>query len=592
MEKVKPALTNELILTAGPYINYKEVEYCADAAKNGWNNHHSDYIRKFESLFKSYVGVEHGFTTSSCTGALHLALKAKGIGPGDEVIVPETTWIATAAAVVYVGAKPVFADIQADTWVLDPYKVEKLINKNTKAIIPVHLYGQPVDMDPVNELAKKHNLFVLEDAAPSIGTIYKGKKTGSLGDAAAVSFQGAKALVTGEGGFFLTKDEELMKRAWFYNDHGRDPNRTLYNIEIGHKYKMSNIQAALGLAQVEKAEEVVAKKRQIFSWYQERLGDIEELALNVEKPDTRNIYWMTSAVLGEQIKFSRDEFMAKLKERNVDSRPMFHPMSSFPMFENADNPVAYSIPMRGINLPSGHERTEEEIDYVCSHIRDLLDKGVGKTSVSQPTGILALRDNIENQFKKLKESPEKFDIKDGYLEPVAEADLNNPESISLLTKWRDQSQEAFPSQFKVTEEGTKRWLENALLKVKDRFLFWVCDSSGRKLGHVGLFRFDYKESFCELDNIIRGEQGCPGIMQTACQFLVDYCKKAGLKDVYLRVFADNDKAIKLYSNIGFEEVQRSPLRAVRDGDNVQWLEIIKSPYETAEKYFVTMKFKG
>ncbi len=395
MQKTELGICSELILTAGPYISQQEVVYAADAAKNGWNHQHSDYLKKLESKFKDYIGVNYGFPSSSCTGALHLALKAKGIGAGDEVIVPETTWIATAAAVSYVGAKPVFADIEADTWVLDVTKLEKHINKNTKAIIPVHLYGQVVDMDPVMELARKHNLFVLEDSAPAIGSLYKGRKAGSLGHAAAVSFQGAKALVTGEGGFFLTHDEELRDKAWFYNDHCRDPERTLYNIDIGFKYKMSNIQAALGLAQVEKVEEIVAQKRQIFSWYQERLADLDLISLNVERPETRNIFWMTSLVLSDKVSLTRDQFMQELKERMIDSRPMFHPISDFPMFDSCkENHVAYSVPLRGVNLPSGHMRSEEEIDYICAHIRDILGAGSGKCHLQQPQGMLAFKDKV------------------------------------------------------------------------------------------------------------------------------------------------------------------------------------------------------
>ncbi len=598
MEKTKLGLTKQLILTAGPYIDYREVEYASDAALNGWNNHHSDYINNFEKFFKNYIGVEHGFTTSSCTGALHLALKAKGIGPGDEVIVPETTWIATAAAVVYVGATPVFADVEADSWVLDSAKLERYITPRTKAIMPVHLYGQPVVMEPIWDLAEKYGLFILEDAAPSIGTIYKGKKTGSMGHAAAFSFQGAKAVVTGEGGFLLTDDEELKKRAWFINDHGRDPKRALYNIEIGHKYKMSNIQAAIGLAQMEKIEEIVAKKRQIFSWYKERLADIDELALNIERPDTRNIYWMSSIVLGDAIKFSRDEFMVKLKERNIDSRPMFYPISSFPMFESREdlNPVAYKVPMRGINLPSGHDRTEEEIDYVCSHIRDMLDKGIGKCSVKQPHGYLEFRDRVESKIQEYKNSPQlSIDLKKdgkliGHLKPVTQESLANADDIKLLAKWRDAAQDAFPAQFKVTEEGTKTWTDRAVLQVKDRVLFWVTDTTGKRLGHVGLFRFNFTDRFCELDNIVRGEAGSPGIMEAACSALIDLCKNdLSQKDIYLRVFSNNPRAIGLYERLGMKEIQRSPLRKIVQGTTVKWLDVIKSPYEIIERYFVTMK---
>lgn len=591
MSNNPPGLTKNLILTAGPCIDYKEVNYAADAALNGWNHQHSDYLRDFEALFKNYIEVDHGFATSSCTGALHLALLAKGIGPGDEVIVPETSWIATASAVVYTGATPVFCDIEADSWVMDSSKLEKHITPRTKAIIPVHLYGQPVVMEPIWHLAKKHNLFILEDAAPSIGSLYKGKKTGNLGHAAAFSFQGAKAVVTGEGGFLVTNDEELKNRAYFINDHGRDPSRTLYNIEIGYKYKMSNIQAALGLAQMQKAEQIVQQKRQIFSWYQDRLGDIDELSLNIERPETRNIFWMSSIILGKQIKFERDEFITELKKRMIDSRPMFHPMSGFPMFDSADNPVAYSIPMRGINLPSGHARTEEEVDYICAHIRDLLGKDIGKCAKLQPQGCLAFRDDVETRLANMKADTKlQIKIPQGYLSPVTAQSLSNKEDISLLAKWRKAAQDAFPAQFEVTEAGTKRWLENAVLKTADRILFWVHNDTGVKIGHVGLFRFDLSQKFCELDNIVRGETGSPGIMQEACQALIGLCKgELKQEDVYLRVFSNNPKALKLYENLGMKEIQRSPLRKIEENGVIKWIDVIKAPYEETERYFITYK---
>jgi perosamine synthetase len=282
--------TNGLILTVGPSITAKEVEYVTDAVLNGWNLHHSVYIRKFEARFAEYLGVKYALATSSCTGALHLTLLALGLVPGDEVIVPDVTWIATVSAVCYVGATPVFADIDPDTWVMDPQSVKKLLTPKTKAIIPVHLYGNPVDMEPLLEMATERGIAIVEDAAPSIGAEYHGKKTGSFGRAAVFSFQGAKALITGEGGMAVTNDHALMERIQLIGDHGRDPNRQFYNIEIGYKYKMSNLQAALGLAQIERVEEIVARKRHIYSWYYERLNDLSDIRLNLEREGTRNIY--------------------------------------------------------------------------------------------------------------------------------------------------------------------------------------------------------------------------------------------------------------------------------------------------------------
>jgi len=372
-------IVNKLILTAGPSITDKEIEYGTDAIKNGWNEHHSDYIKKFERKFGDYVGTKHAVATSCCTGAMHLTMIALSYGPGDEVIIPEITWIATAAAVKYVGATPVFCDVDKETWTMDPKSVEKLITPKTKAIMPVHIYGHPCEMEPLWNLAKKYNLKIIEDAAQSIGAEYNGKKTGSLGDVGAFSFQGAKAIVTGEGGMYVSNNDEITDKFKFYWDQGRDPNRALFNLEIGYKYKMSNVQAAIGLAQIERVEEIVARKIQIFKWYQKRLSDIPDLiSLNIQKPWAKNIYWMSSIILNEKVKFNRDQFMSKLKERMIDSRPIFYPLSCMPMFSKVNNPNAYHIGFRGINLPSGHNRTEEEIDYICSHIKDILKQGQNK----------------------------------------------------------------------------------------------------------------------------------------------------------------------------------------------------------------------
>ena len=597
-------VTDKMILTAGPTISYKEIENVVDAILNGWNEHHSDYIKKFETKFADYIGVKYAMCTSSCTGALHLALLAMGVGPGDEVIVPETTWIATASAVKYVGATPIFADIEPDTWVMDPNSVANLISPRTKVIIPVHLYGHSVDMQPLWDLAKKYGIEILEDAAPSIGAEYKGKKTGSLGKAAAFSFQGAKALVTGEGGILVTDDRELIERARLLGDHGRDPNRALYNIEIGYKYKMSNLQAALGLAQTERAEEIVARKRQIFKWYEERLQNVKGIQLNVERSWARGIYWMSSLVLDESLRISRDEFMKHLKGRNIDSRPFFYPISSFPMFKDikVDNPVAYDVPLRGINLPSGHERTEEEIDYICAHIKDIL--GYTKTSTKnvQPQGWLAYRDQLNRIIESLKcvsdENVSEYSLPIvtngrpvGRLRPITQSSLEKESDIELLAKWRQSAQYWFPSQFNITHEGTKRWLEKQVLELKDRILFFVEKEADIPIGHLGLFRIDYKNKSCEIDNVVRGVSGSfLGGMLHACISLLQWTfETLGIENVYLRVASNNKRALKLYTQLGFKEILRVPLRKVQEEKIIKWLEVVGNPYFEAERYFVTMK---
>ena len=258
---------HENILTAGPSITSLEIDYVNDAVRNGWNNEWNSYLTKLEDAFKEKFKFKHALLTSSCTGAMHMAIRALGIGPGDEVIVPELTWVATATVVNYVGATPIFVDVDKSTWTMDPDSFRNAITEKTKAVMPVHLYGHPAKMDEIMSIAREHNLRVLEDAAPAIGATFNDQYCGTFGDVAAFSFQGAKMMVTGEGGILLTNDDEVYANVKQMSEHGRskDPNNTFWIETIGYKYKMSNIQAALGLAQFERIDELIARKRLIFS---------------------------------------------------------------------------------------------------------------------------------------------------------------------------------------------------------------------------------------------------------------------------------------------------------------------------------------
>lgn len=367
------------ILTAGPSVGKKEVSYVMDAIKQGWNEHYADYIHKFEEEFAKYVGVKYVFTTSGGTGALHLALATLGIGPGDEVILPEITYFACSDVVVHLGAKPVFSDILKDTWCIDPASIEKLITKKTRAIMPVYIYGNLCEMDEIQKLAKKHNLYIVEDACPAIGSLYYKKHSGTFGDFGAFSFQGAKIMVTGIGGMITTNSKKLYEKACYINNHGEDPKKKFWQTSVGYSFEMSNMQAAFGLGQLERIEEFVAKKRQIFSWYYERLKDIEGISFNFERANTRSNKWMTSIILNKKFKVTRDELIKKLKEEMVDSRPFFYPISMFPMynvgagFSRPNTPVAHQVGLNGINLPSGLNLTEREVDYVARKVKKILN---------------------------------------------------------------------------------------------------------------------------------------------------------------------------------------------------------------------------
>ena len=362
-----------LILTAGPSISHREKIYVNDALIKGWNDEWNKYLNKFQNSFAEYIGVKFSIATSSCTGAMQLALMALEIGEGDEVIVPDITWVSTANVVHAVGATPIFADVDIDTWTIDPKSIESKITDKTKAIMPVHMYGHPADMDAIINLATKYNLKIIEDAAPSIGALYKGKKTGSFGDFSAFSFQGAKLLVTGEGGMLCTNDESLYKKAYRLWDQGRIPG-TFWIEEHGPKYKMSNLQAALGLGQLERIDLMIEKKRQINNWYKSRLNQINEIVFWDESKDVKSICWMTSIRLTNKIKLNREQFCLKLKERNIDSRPVFPSISQYPYWRIKQDSQNNSkiISNTGINLPSGVCLSKAEVDYICDSIIDII----------------------------------------------------------------------------------------------------------------------------------------------------------------------------------------------------------------------------
>lgn len=260
-----------------PSITELEVEYATDAARNGWGDRCYEYIVRFEEVFKKYLGVEYSIATSSCTGALHMGMAALGIGPGDEVILADTNWIATVAPIVHLGAKPVFVDILPDSWCIDPVLAEQAITPRTKAIVATHIYGNLCDMEALLAIEQRHGIPIIEDAAEAIGSVYHGKRAGSMGKFGSFSFHGTKTLTTGEGGMFVTNDPDLYETVLTLSNHGRARGQTkqFWADMVGFKYKMSNIQAAIGCAQMERIEELVSRKREILSYYKENLESLD-----------------------------------------------------------------------------------------------------------------------------------------------------------------------------------------------------------------------------------------------------------------------------------------------------------------------------
>ena len=355
------------ILYTKPSITELELRYAADAAANGWGERCYDYIVRFEAAFRDHLGVAHAIATSSCTGALHLGMAALGIGPGDEVVMADTNWIASAAPIIHLGATPVFVDIRADSWCIDPDLVEAALTSRTKAILAVHLYGNLCDMDRLLAIGEKYGIAVIEDAAEAIGSEYFGRHAGSMGRFGAFSFHGTKTLTTGEGGMFVTNDAALFERGLTLSNHGRARGQAkqFWPDAVGFKYKMSNVQAALGCAQMERIADLIGRKRQIFHYYRDRLRDLPGVRMNPEPTNIVNGAWMPTVVFDQATGVSREMLCAAFAAENIDARVFFHPLSGLPMFrDKTENQNAWDIPNRAINLPSYHDMTTDDQNRV------------------------------------------------------------------------------------------------------------------------------------------------------------------------------------------------------------------------------------
>ncbi len=357
-----------------PSITEREIRYATDAATNGWGERCYEYIGRFEDAFRAHLGVEHAIATSSCTGAMHMGLAALDVGRGDEVILGDINWIASAAPITYLGARPVLVDVLPDTWCLDPVKAEAAITPRTKAIVAVHLYGNLCDLDALRDMGERHGVPIIEDAAEAIGSQWHGSRAGSMGAFGTFSFHGTKTATTGEGGMFVTRDSTLYGRVLSLSNHGRVTGqpRQFWPDMVGFKYKLSNLQAAIGVAQMERIGELIARKRDIFEFYAEHLDDLP-LAMNPEPDGTINGYWMPTVVVDDDVVFDRAAMMAAFDADQIDARVFFWPLSMLPMFENSlGSENSYALYRRAFNLPSFHDVTEEEMLRVISVVRKTL----------------------------------------------------------------------------------------------------------------------------------------------------------------------------------------------------------------------------
>src|SRR5580692_4832944 len=368
----RPPMSDSFIPISKPSIGAREKELVLDALDSGWVSSIGKYIDQFEATFARYCGTEYGLAVSNGTTGLHLALAALDLKPGDEVIIPDLTFVATANAVAYTGATPVLADIDADTLCIDPASVRSLISERTKAIIPVHLYGHPADMDALTEIGDAHGVDIIEDAAEAHGAEYKGRRVGGLAKCGVFSFYGNKVITTGEGGMLTTNDREFYERARRLRDHAMSPQRRYFHEERGFNYRITNLQAALGVAQLERIDEFLERRAEIMSWYEQEIATTERVRLNRVKNWAKSAFWMICLEVDWFDEARRDLFMQTLRDRGIDSRPYFCTMSSMPMYKQKSMPISARKAQIGLNLPSYFELTKLEVQRIGSDVNALL----------------------------------------------------------------------------------------------------------------------------------------------------------------------------------------------------------------------------
>lgn len=364
-----------------PLLGSKEVKNLVECVKSGWISSKGKYIDLFEKEFAKFCGTRYGITVTSGTTALHLALLALNIKKDDEVIMPTFTMAATACAVIYTGAKPIFVDSEPRTGNMDVTKIEKFITSKTKAIMPVHIYGHPVDMESLIKISKKYRLFIIEDAAEAHGAEYRGKKCGSFGDVGCFSFYANKIITTGEGGMLVTNNKKLAIRARRLKDLAHSPKKRFLHTDLAYNYRMTNMQAAIGLAQLNRIEEFIKKKRYMAMIYNKNLKGVKGLCLPIEENRVKNVYWMYTVIIDKKFGINRDKLMRELFKKGIETRTFFMPMHRQPFIKKLGLiapkkkfPVADDISKKGLYLPSGLALRKKDILCICAKIKEIQRK--------------------------------------------------------------------------------------------------------------------------------------------------------------------------------------------------------------------------
>jgi perosamine synthetase len=353
------------------------LKYVSDCIASNWISSQGEYVRRFEQVFRDYLSVNFSLSTTSGTTALHLALVALGVGPGDEVIVPDLTFAASANVIIHCGAKPVFVDVDRNTWTIEPSAIEPKITERTKAIMPVHLYGHPCNMGPIQDIAARNNLFIVEDCAEALGGEYEGRKVGSLGDAGCFSFFANKIITTGEGGMVTTNNPSLYDKMVVLRDHGASKEKRYWHLCPGFNYRMTNLQAAIGLAQMERIGGFLEYRLKVVEQYNKHLCDLNGIILPSEAEWAKNVFWLYSIVIDEQrAGIDRDRLAERLADYGIETRPLFHPLHVQPPYrsnEIDDYPVTNWLASRGLSLPTANDISLDEVDRVCAAISKIVN---------------------------------------------------------------------------------------------------------------------------------------------------------------------------------------------------------------------------
>jgi perosamine synthetase len=513
-----------------PSIGESELSLVSDAVRSGWVSSLGKYIPEFEQKFATFCGTKHAVSVFNGTVALHLALVALGIKPGDEVIVPSLTFVATMNAVLYCGATPVFADSEPTTWNIDPIDIEKRITRKTKAIIVVHLYGHPAQMDAILKIARKHKLKVIEDAAESHGALYKGKKVGSLGDVGCFSFYGNKVITTGEGGMIVTNNKKLAESMQFLKDHAMSATRKYFHPVMGFNYRLTNLQAALGVAQMTKIDRFIVKKRHVAQEYNRLLSGLPGIVLPPETSWAKNVYWMYSILVTPDAGLSRDDLAKELKKRNIDSRPFFVPNHKLPYLpaktRNITLPNAETLSAQGMNLPSSVLVTDEQIAAVCSAIKEILLQSQANRIVKDKRSLtLTLSVATKKDGKKIATFFRSLSIKSRSTFQPHALDANFAHKIAT----------------RATSANHIR-------------LFAHEKTKGKIVGYAFLARpFGMLRSAYFGVAVSDTHQG-RGISSLLMNQLFMLARLHGLKHIYLNVYANNIRAIAAYQKRGFTRI--------------------------------------